>query len=251
MLAKKPPDAWYWSYDIEPDDPDHLKSLARPGMHLMRLSSYGSGKTRRFAALIFKETGLERSHLIDLAPAEVAAKVAASGARPVAITAETLSDDIRFSLVMAKEPGPPSSLHLDLDEAGLVALVDGEHTIADFAVYAVGGARKYAAIVEERPGPSWVLTGISAHELDAKLLELGATLVRLRPYVEGGKRRFAAVAERGDVGRWAWYTDLDGDAVAKNLEDNDAYPYDLEAVWDESGQPRFTVVMYRDRAQAS
>ena len=244
MVAKKPPETWFWSYDIESDQID---SLLTPGMHLMRLSSYGSGKARRFAALAFKEAGSERSYLLDLSPGEVEAKVAAAGARPVAITAEALSDDVRFSLVLAKGPGSLSSLHLDLDEAGLQALVDDTHAIADFATYSIGGARKYAAIVEERSGPSWVLTGVSAHELDAKLLELGATLVRLRPYVEGGQRRFAAVADRGNVGRWAWYTDLEGDTVAKNLEENDSYPYDLDATRDERGQLRFTVVMYRDR----
>lgn len=244
MVAKKPPETWFWSYDIESDQID---SLLMPGMHLMRLSSYGTGKARRFAALAFKEPGSERGYLIDLPPGDVTAKVEAAGARPVAITAETLADDVRFSLVHAKGPGPLSSLHLDLDEAGLRALVDDSHTIADFATYTVGGARKFAAIVEERTGPSWILLGLSAHELDAKVLELGGTLVRLRPYVENGQRRFAAVVDRSNVGPWAWYTDLDGDTVAKNLEENDSYPYDLDATRDERGQLRFTVVMYRDR----
>jgi Bacterial tandem repeat domain 1 len=244
MVAKKPPESWFWSHDIESDQID---SLMMPGMHLMRLSAYGSGKARRFAALLFKEPAAERSYLLDVSAGELAAKIAATGAHPVSITAEALSDDVRFSLVLAKGPGSLSSVHVDLDEAGLAALVDDQHAIADLATYVVGGARKFAAIVEERAGQSWVFTGISAHELDARLLELGATLTRLRPYVDGGQRRFAAVLDRSNVGRWAWYADVDGDTVAKNLEDNDAYPYDLEATRDERGT-RFTVVMYRDRA---
>lgn len=247
MVAKKPPETWFWSYDIESDQID---SLMMPGMHLQRLSTYGSGKARRFAGLAFKEPGSERGYLIDLAPGDVAAKVAASGGRPVSITAEALADDVRFSLVVAKGPGPLTTLHLDLDDAGLAALVDDQHTIADFATYTIGGVRKYAAIVEERSGQSWVLTGVSSHELDAKLLELGATLARLRSYVDGGARKLAAVIDRSSVGRWAWYADLDGDAVAKNLEENDAYPYDLDAYRDERNQLRFTVVMYRDRPQS-
>jgi hypothetical protein len=244
MSVRKPPDSWFWSHDIESDQID---SLLTPGMHLMRLSSYGSGRNRRFAAVLFKEAGIERSYLLDVAPDQLAAKVAASGDRPVAITAETLDDDVRFSLVMAKGPGSLTSLHTDLDDDGLRALADGQHAIVDLAVYAVGGARKFAAIVEEHAAESWVLTGVSAHELDAKLLELGGTLARLRPYSEGGQRRFAAVIDKRVVGRWAWYTDLDGDTVAKHLDANDAYPFDLEATRDDRGQPRFTVVMYRDR----
>jgi hypothetical protein len=245
MSVRKPPDSWFWSHDIESDQID---SLLMPGMHLMRLSSYGSGPKRRFAALLFKEAGADHSYLLDVAPDQLTTQIGVSGARPVALTAEMLDDDVRFSLVLAKGPGSLTSLHTDLDEAALRALADGQHSIIDLAVYSVGGARKFAAIVEEHAAESWVLTGVSAHELDAKLLELGGTLVRLRPYSDGGQRRFAAVIDKSNVGRWAWYTDLDGDTVAKHLSESDAYPFDLEATKDERGQPRFTVVMYRDRA---
>jgi hypothetical protein len=54
------------------------------------------------------------------------------------------------------------------------------------------------------------------------------------------------VAERARGPGWAWYTDLDGDAVARNLENNSAYPIDLDATRDARGT-RFTVVMVRDR----
>ena len=57
--------------------------------------------------------------------------------------------------------------------------------------------------------------------------------------------KFAAVAERSNVGKWAWYADLDADAVASKLDRNNAYPFDLDATHDERGV-RFTVVMYRD-----
>jgi hypothetical protein len=99
-------------------------------------------------------------------------------------------------------------------------------------------------ILEERPGPSWLLTDVTAHELDAKVLELGATLVRLRAYAAGGKSLFAVIAERSRIAGWAWYADLDADAVARNLERNDAYPIDLDATRDERGV-RFTVIMVR------
>jgi hypothetical protein len=130
---------------------------------------------------------------------------------------------------------PPAAAH---------ALLDDRHGVADLATYAAGGARKYAAIVEERTGPSWLFTGVTAHELDAKLVEHGAVLTRVRAYAEGGQQRFAAVAERVEPGSWAWFGAIDPDAVARNLERNEAYPVDLDATRDDAGV-RFSVVMYR------
>lgn len=73
-------------------------------------------------------------------------------------------------------------------------------------------------------------------------------MLRLRTYVEGGQRRFAAVAERSNVGKGAWwYTGIDGDTVDRKLDHNNAYPFDLDATRDEQGV-HYTVVMYRDRS---
>jgi hypothetical protein len=241
MAARKPPETWFWSHDIKADQID---SVLMPGMRLVRLSSYGVGKARRFAALVWKEPGSERTYALDLDRAALEGRLRA-GARPVAITANVGDDgQPRFSVVLEAGPGPLSGVHVDLDDAGVRALVDDQHVIADLATYVADGVRKFAAIVEERPGPSWLFTGVTAHELDAKLLELGAQLVRLRTYAAGGKQQFAAVAERSRIAGWAWYADLDADAVARNLESNDAYPIDLDAVRDERGV-RFTVIMVR------
>jgi hypothetical protein len=241
--VKKRPETWFWSHDIRPHQID---SVVMPGTRLVRLSSYGAGPGRRFAALVYKESGPERSYALDLDAAALAARLH-DGARPVAITASVDEQGPpRFSLVLETGPGPLSSVHVDLDEAGLRGLIDDQHCIADLATYVAGGARKFAAIVEERTGPSWLFTAVAPHELDARLLGLDATLVRLRSYHDAGRLRLAAVAERVRVGSWAWYADLDGDAVARNLEGNLAYPADLDATHDDRGV-RFTVVMYRDR----
>jgi hypothetical protein len=149
-------------------------------------------------------------------------------------------------VVLETGPGPLSSVHVDLDEAGLRGLIDGQHAIADLATYTDGGVRRFAAILEERTGPSWLFVGATAAELDAQLLAHDAQLVRLRAYVEAGRPRLLAVAERARSASWAWYADLDGDAVARNLESNTAYPADLDATRDDRGV-RFTVVMYRER----
>ncbi|HEU4732835.1 MAG TPA: hypothetical protein VFT22_33300 [Kofleriaceae bacterium] len=249
MAARKPPETWFWSHDIQADQ---IRSVMIPGMRLVRLSSYGAGPLRRFAAIVYKEPGVERTFAVDLEAAELEAQLAETGARPVSITAY-VPDPVspgggatRFSVVLETGPGPLSSLHLGLDDAGARALLDDHHCIADLATYFVGGARRYAVILEERPGPSWLLTGLDAHQLDAKLLELDAQLVRLRGYTSAGRQLFAAVAERSRPSGWAWYTDLDGDAVARNLENNNAYPVDLDATRDHRGV-RFTVVMYRQR----
>ena len=245
---KKPPETWFWSHDIKPDQkPDQIDAVVMPGTRLVRLSSYGKGAARRFAALVYREHGPERSYALDLDAAQLAARLADTGARPVSITASEGDDGSpRFSVVLETGPGPLSSVYTDLDEAGARALIDQAHGIADLATYVAAGARKLAVIVEERTGPSWLFTAASAHELDARLLEHDATLVRLRAYTDGGRPRLLGVAERLRVPGWAWYTDLDGDGVARNLETNAAYPVDLDAVRDDRGV-RFTVVMYRGR----
>jgi hypothetical protein len=244
MVVRNPPESWFWSHDI---DPGHFDDVVLPGYRPVRLSSYGKGDRRRFAAVLFREPGPARSYVIDLDAAAVEAHPRQNDARPVAIAVDADDSQRRFSLLLEKGSGPLTSLHVDLDEASVHKLLDDRHGIADFVTYLVDGARKYAVILEERSGPSWLFTQITARELDARLAELGATLLRVRAYVEGGQRRFAAVAERSSVGKEAWwYTDIDGDTVARRLDHNKAYPFDLDATRDERGV-RYTVVMYRDR----
>jgi hypothetical protein len=244
MVERKPPEAWTWSHDIESDQID---SLIMPGWHLMRLSSYSKDNHRRFAAVVFKEPGPERSYVLDLDAAAIETQLRETSARPVAISIDANGSQRRFSLVLQKGPAPLSSIHVDLDEASVHELLDDHHSIADIVTYVVEGVRKYAVILEERSEPSWLFTNVTAHELDARLAELGANLLRVRAYVEGGQPQFAAVAERSSVGKWAWYADLDADAVASKLDRNNAYPFDLDATRDERGV-RFTVVMYSDRS---
>ncbi|HEX4423685.1 MAG TPA: hypothetical protein VH165_37500 [Kofleriaceae bacterium] len=245
MTARKAPESWFWSHDIQANQ---ITSVVMPGTRLVRLSSYGKGPARRFAALVFQEPGPARSYALDLDAAALAAKLAETGARAVGITVDALDDGPRFSVVLETGPGPLSSVHVDLDDAGVRALLDGHHTIADLATYVAAGVRKYAVIVEEHEAPAWFLTGLTAHELDAKLLALGAQLTRVRSYTApGGVRALAAVAEKTREPRWAWYAELDGDGVARNLETNEAYPFDLDATRDDRGT-RFTVVMYRQPA---
>lgn len=245
MAARKPPENWFWSHDIKPTQLDHVVT---PGMRLVRLSSYGSGDARRFAALLYKAPGPDRSYAIELDAAALAARLAETGARPVGLTVSTDPDPAvrRFSVVLETGPGSPATLHVDLDEAELRARLDGQHGVVDLVTYVTGGSRRYAAILEDRPGPSWLVTGVTANQLDAQLIELDARLLRVRGYLERGQRWFAAVAEPTGAGSWAWYPDLDADRVARSLESNHAYPFDLDATRDDRGVT-FAVVMYRDR----
>jgi hypothetical protein len=241
MSARKPPQAWFWSYDIKPDNIDSVLL----GVRLMRLSSYHIGAKQRFAALMYEEPGPARSYALLLDAAAAAKLLKETGERPVAVTVDATAGAPRFSLVLETGPGLMASLHLDLDESGARALADGQHAIADLATYTAGGARRFAAVVEERTAQSWVFTGVTAAELDARLLEHGAALVRVRRYDEGGRPLFAAVAERVDPGAWAWYAGLGTDDVARSLTKNKAFPVDLDAWW-EGDRLQFCVVMYRD-----
>jgi hypothetical protein len=239
----KPPESWMWSSDI---DPQHIADALMPGMNLMRLSVYGNDNRRRFASISYREPGGEGHYLQDVAAAELESKIAGMHARPVSITAGETDDQPRFSLAMQKGSGPVTKVHTGFDEAGFNQLVNDQRRIADFTAYVSNGVRQYAAIVEERPGPSLIFSRVTAKELDAQLRKHGVTPVRIRGFSENGVRYFTAVAERLDIRKWAWYDDIDGDTVASKLESNKAYPFDLEAYRTAQGV-RYTVVMYRDR----
>lgn len=239
----KPPESWLWSHDIAPD---YIDDVLMPGMHLARLSSYGAGKNRRFAAIVYREPGIEGHYLRDVPAVELDGKIAGMTAHPISVTAAEIDGQPHFSLALQKGPELKTTVLTGLDEAGLSKLVNDRQRIADFTTYLDGGVRKYAAIVEDHPGSSMIFIRVTAEELDAHLRKHSVTPLRIRGFSENGVRYFTAVAERLDVGKWAWYDDIDGDTVGSKLEKHNAYPIDLEAYRTDQGV-RFTVIMYRDR----
>ncbi|MBS0423947.1 MAG: hypothetical protein JSR71_05865 [Proteobacteria bacterium] len=239
----KPPEGWLWSHDIAPD---YIDDVLMPDWHLTRLSVYGDGKNRRFAAIVYREAGIAGHYLRDVTAAELDSKIAAMTARPISITAGETDGQPRFSLALQPGAEPQTKVLTGLDETELNQLTNDQQRVADLAVYVDGGIRKYAAIVEERPGPSLIFTRVTAKELDAQLRKHNVTPVRIRGFSEDGTRYFTAVAERLDTAKWAWYDEIDGDTVGSKLEKHNAYPFDLDAYRTDQGV-RFTVIMYRDR----
>jgi hypothetical protein len=224
-----PPESWFWSHDIRPDQ---VGSIRMPGMRLVRLSCYGDGDRRRFAALVHQEPGPERTYLLDAAVDELSRTTG----HPVAVTA----NGGRFSVVLAADSGP-ATVRAGLDEAELLA----RQGVVDLATYVEAGTRRYAVVLAADPAPVRLFTAVTAAELEARLKELDATPVRLRGYAENGRQLLAAVAEPSAPGiRSWWYADLDADEVAGRLERHRAYPIDLDATRDARGV-RFTVVMRR------
>lgn len=207
------PDAWFWAYDARPDQ---LDSLATPGLGLVRLSRYGD----RYAALF--HSGQRSEYRLDLDAAEASSVVDA--------IAVTVDDRGRFSVVTGVE-ATPTRLLVDLGEDEVLA-VSGD--ILDVATYSLGGSRRYAAVVRDG-GPSWILPDLSTRDLRARLDELDAVVTRLRSHND----RLTAVAAPG---RSRWYSGLEADDVAHQLEKHRAYPVDLGAVLTPEGV-RFTVVM--------
>lgn len=241
-----PPEGWLWSHDI---NPKRIDDAELPEMHQVRLSVYGSNDDRRFAAIIYRVANVESLYLPELTAAELDTKIAASGARPVSVTTGVVNDEIRFTLVLHKGSGPQSKVRIDLDETAVKQLVANSNRIADFTTYTVNGIRKYAAIVEERPGPSMVFTHLTAKELDAQLRKHKVTPVRIRGYYEGDTRYFSAVAEHLDIGEWNWHDEINADKVSRKLDSNHGYPFDLDAYRQPGTEygVYYTVIMYRDR----
>lgn len=221
-MATGPPPAWFWAHDARPDQ---LGSLAPPGFRLVRLSGYGTGTRRRFAALLHKEDGPARAYHLDL---DAAAAEACAGA--VSITADS---EQRFSVVV--EEGHASRVRIGLSDAEVLALTD----VADVAMYAAGRTRRYAVVQDGRS--SRVLMGATMSELKPQLRRLAAVPFRLR---DDAGPWFTAVAKPDSRATWSWYAGLDADEVAEELNRHHAHPVDLDAVASGEGVT-FTVIMYR------
>lgn len=221
MAASASP-SWFWVHDTRPDQ---LGSVAPPDFRLIRLSSYGHGPRRRFAALLHKEDGPARAYKLDL---DATATEACAGA--VAITVDS---EMRFSVVL--EEGHASRVRVGLSDAEVLALTD----VADIAMYAVGRTRRYAVVQDGRS--SRVLMGATMSELKTQLRRLSAIPFRLRDDVGPW---FTAVVTPGSRATWSWYAGLDPDEVAEELHRHHAHLVDLDAVASADGV-NFTIIMYR------
>lgn len=209
------PDAWFWAHDARPDQ---IESLATPGLRLVRLSHYGSG---RYAALF--HSGAPTSFRLGLDAAEAMACTDA--------IAVTVDDRARFSVVT--EPGAATTVHVDLDEDELRSAT-GE--VVDLATYTLGGARRYAVILRPSAESRWLLPNLSVPGLRDSVDRLDAAITRLRAL---GGDRYTAVAAKTKT---RFYADLEADQVGDRLERHAAYPTDLDAVLTADGV-RLTVVM--------
>jgi hypothetical protein len=234
------PEHWLWSHDIRPDQ---IASLGPAGWTLMCLSSYGDGDRRRFAAVLHKGPGPGRLPVLDLEPSQLGVRLQHARVSPVAITA---GPGLRphLSVLVESGPGAGTRVAASLSDDEARALRSQPGGIADLTTYTVRGARQYAVVLDPRAGPSLLFTGLTADQLRREVRRSGATVVRLRAYVQDGQPLLAAVAERSWSGFSAWYADLDADGVAQKLDRHRAYPVDLGATRDGQGV-RYTVVMRR------
>lgn len=93
-FSRKLPENWFWSHDI---DPNYIDDVLLLGMHLIRLSVYGSGKKQHFTAVSFRESGIESVYLQDVAAAKLENKIANIEAYPISITADEIDGQPYFS----------------------------------------------------------------------------------------------------------------------------------------------------------
>jgi hypothetical protein len=131
--------------------------------------------------------------MLDLEPSQIGARLQHARVSPVAITA---GPGIRPHLSVLVESGSEAETRVaaGLGEDELRALLAQPGGIADLTTYTVRGARQYAVVVDPRAGPSLLFTGVTAGQLRRELRRSGATVVRLRAYVQGGQPLLAAVA---------------------------------------------------------
>jgi len=86
-----PPESWFWTHD---GLPHQVNTVVTAGSRLIRLSAYGSGTSRRFAGLIYRDGGPERTYQMDLDAAAVRAALA-DGAH-IADLATYVSEGLRY-----------------------------------------------------------------------------------------------------------------------------------------------------------
>jgi hypothetical protein len=231
---------WFWSHDI---GWDQVNSVLWPGMRMVSVSGYGAVTRRRFASVMHQVPAGADTTVVHLDPAALAARLSQTGERPIAIAATPGEAGPVLTVAMESGPAPAVRVEVGLDEAGVRALL-AEQRIDDIAWYQDGDACRYAVLVGERAGPSWLVAAAGPRELAAQLRRLGASVVRLRMVIDHGQRRLVALARPAGREFCAWYVGIDADGVAGRLERHRAYPVDLDAVRDERGV-RYAVVMYR------
>jgi len=200
---------WFWSHDIQPDQ---IADLAMPGMRLRRLMSHrrGAQADRRFAAFYYDDDGAVASSRRWLAPG---------------------CDAARYTLVLDDPPAPARAFRTDLDAAGVMALLDGDHPVVDIASYPRDGTHCFAAIVEPRVGRGSVFVpALRGDEVRPTLRGLGAVPVRARAYHSPAGWRVDVVGERARGTGWSVHIDVDADDVSERLERQHGYPLDLDAV---------------------
>lgn len=241
-----PPQSWFWSHDILHKS---VGDVMLPDMQLMRLAAYGEAPRRRFAAWAYRQGCVEpSSYIVDRSAPEMRNELARSIGQPVSLTVEEVEGQARFSLVLQRCNVSPAGFVTGMSEAALRQLMqEGQRQPRDLVTYRENGQRWYAALLEDATSPFQIYSGVSAEELQRQLKKSGMVLTRLRGYDEGGARKFLAVARQMNVGSWAWYDGLTADKVAEALDKESGYPVDLDVHWGAEQQPRYSLVLYRDR----
>jgi hypothetical protein len=241
-----PPQSWFWSHDILHKS---VGDVMLPDMQLMRLAAYGEAPRRRFAAWAYRQGCDEpSSYIVDRSAPEMRNELARSMGQPVSITVEEIDGQARFSVVLQRCGVSPATFVTGMSEAALRQLMqDAQRQPRDLVTYRENGQRWYAALLEDATSPFQIFNGVGVEALQRQLKKTGMVLTRLRGYDEGGTRTFLAVARQMNVGSWAWYDNLTADKVAQALDKDNGYPVDLDVHWGVEQQPRYSLVLYRDR----
>jgi hypothetical protein len=139
------------------------------------------------------------------------------------------ADGACFTLILDAQANPTRTLHTDLEAAAVMALLDGDHAVADLATYQRDEKRCYTVIVEPRVGyGSMFFPELSREQVRNTLRPVGMMATRARAYHSPVGWRLAIVGERATG--TAWSVHVDGDDVAQRLEQQHGYALDLDAV---------------------
>ncbi|MCE9600506.1 MAG: hypothetical protein K8S54_21285 [Spirochaetia bacterium] len=233
-----PPVGWFWSHDIQADQ---IGALALPGYQMQRLTVYGSGNLRRFAAFLERGAAV-RFYAIDLKVDQLQTEIRNTRSNAISLCVDASTAEPRFTAILEKNASPSSTVKADLNESELHKLINGPQSVEDLVTYSKNGGRKYAVILGKKDSPWLLFTDLSRNEVASNLDKSKARLTRIRAYSENGKTRYSGVAKPAGSMRWSWYTDLTADALAEKLEDDNGYLLDLDATSATNGL-RFTAIL--------
>lgn len=237
------PLSWYWCVSLTPQ---HKETLSRLGLQPIRLIQHMMNGKAVVAGLFHKlEGGQSDIHSLSCTRQALREQVKTAGWKLRFLSNEWVREDVRLNLGYEFTETTSTRVHVDLSSLELHSLLAESISVVDIVTYEVNSVQRFALITDTHQPTTFVLSGASAHEINAWLQQTRLVLKRVRSYQERGETRIIAVACRSSVQRWSWVANVNSEVITNRLRSQEYYPVDLDVSVDAKGRSNFSAVFYR------